>query len=200
MPPIQLEDVVYLALGAGVFIFWLRETRRGPSDALPFWPGTTTCGWQPMLLAAAGALVLTLVESVLEIQLGVSQEQTRIPASFLLAMMGAAIVEEITFRGFAAPESLAGVRLLATVLAGSLVFMLLHGHVVKFAEGSVGLNTDAKALVSGGSAFAISCWLYLCRFNPLNPTRSLAPSLVGHTVRNLAVFGIKDVQGFVTWN
>lgn len=200
MSPTQIEHVVFLALGLGVFVFWLREVRATPPEEAPFWPGTTRCSWQPMLLAAAGALLLTLVESVLEIQLGVSDKQSRIEASFLMAMMGAAIVEEITFRGFAAPESLAGVRLLATVLVGSLVFMLLHGHVVKFAEGGLVLNTDAKALVSGGSAFAISCWLYLCRFNPLNPTRSLAPSLVGHTVRNLAVFGIKDVQGFVSWN
>lgn len=200
MLPAELEHILYLALGLGVFVFWLVEVRSTPSDKVPFWPGATRCSWQPMLLAAAGALLLTLVESVLEIQLGVSDEQSRIDASFLLAMMGAAIVEEITFRGFAAPETLAGVRLLATVLAGSFVFMLLHGHIVDFSQDGLALNTDAKALISGASAFAISCWLYLCRFNPLNPSRSLAPSLVGHTVRNLAVFGIKDVQGFVSWN
>ena len=90
--------------------------------------------------------------------------------------------------------------LLAAILAGSLVFMLLHGHVASFEDGTLRLNDDPKSLVSAGSAFAVSCWLYLCRFNPLNPGRSLAPSLAGHAVRNLAVFGIKDAQGFVGWN
>lgn len=200
MPPIPAEHLLYLALGGAVLVLWLRETARPATDAPPFWPGAARCGWQPLLLAAAGALLVTLVESALEIHLGVSAEQTRIPASFLLAMMGAAVVEEVTFRGFGAPESLSGLRLLAVVLGGSLVFMLLHGHVVRIESGELRLRGDAKSLVSGASAFAISCWLYLCRFNPLNPGRSLAPALVGHAARNLAVFGIKDAQGFVTWN
>jgi hypothetical protein len=78
--------------------------------------------------------------------------------------------------------------------------MLLHGHVVSLKDGTLAFDPSPKALVSAGSAFAVSGWLYLCRFNPLNPGRSLAPALVAHAVRNLAVFGIKDAQGFVAWN
>lgn len=198
-----LGHLIYLALGLGVLAFWAKEARgsasRTASDPEPFWPGAVACRWQPVVLAGVGALLLTLVESGLEIHLGVKDEQSTIPASFLLAMMGAAVVEEVTFRGFAAPAALAGLRLLATVLAGSLVFMLLHGHIVSFADGGPRINDDPKSLVSAGSAFAVSCWLYFCRFNPLNPSRSLAPALAGHAVRNLAVFGIKDAQGFVAW-
>ena len=199
-----LSHLLYLALGLGVLVLWAREARSAGSRSAygpePFWPGAVACPWQTVVLAGVGALLLTLVESGLEIHLGVQDEQSTIPATFLLAMMGAAVVEEITFRGFAAPASLAGVRLLAAILAGSLVFMLLHGHVASFEDGSLRLRDDPKSLVSAGSAFAVSCWLYLCRFNPLNPGRSLAPSLAGHAVRNLAVFGIKDAQGFVGWN
>lgn len=199
-----LSHLIYLALGAGVLFFWAKEARvagQGAADTgEPFWPGASSCSWQAAALAAIGALLITLVESGLEIHLGVKDEQSTIPASFLLAMMGAAVVEEVTFRGFAAPAALAGLRLLATVLAGSLVFMLLHGHIVSFEGGMLQVSDDPKSLVSAGSAFAVSCWLYLCRFNPLNPGRSLAPALVGHAVRNLAVFGIKDAQGFVAWN
>ncbi len=199
-----LSHLVYLALGVGILFLWARETRAArsrPADAPePFWPGAAPCAWQTAVLAGVGALLLTLVESGLEIHLGVQDEQSTIPSSFLLAMMGAAVVEEVTFRGFAAPSTLSGVRLLAAILAGSLVFMLLHGHVVAFKDGALAVDGSPKALVSAGSAFAVSCWLYLCRFNPLNPGRSLAPALVGHAVRNLAVFGIKDAQGFVAWN
>ncbi len=199
-----LGHLVYLALGLGVLFFWSKEARGAAAGnepaPEPFWPGAVRCAWQPVALAGVGALLLTLVESGLEIHLGVEDEQSTIQASFLFAMMGAAVVEEVTFRGFAAPASLAGLRLLATVLAGSLVFMLLHGHIVTFADGGLRIHDDPKSLVSAGSAFAVSCWLYLCRFNPLNPSRSLAPALAGHAVRNLAVFGIKDAQGFVAWN
>ncbi len=199
-----LSHLLYLALGLGVLVLWVRETRaegrRAADGPEPFWPGAVACPWQTVVLAGVGALLLTLVESGLEIHLGVQDQQSTIPSTFLLAMMGAAVVEEVTFRGFAAPPSLAGVRLLAAILAGSLAFMILHGHVASFEDGSLRLNDDPKSLVSAGSAFAVSCWLYLCRFNPLNPRRSLAPALVGHAVRNLAVFGIKDAQGFVSWN
>ena len=78
--------------------------------------------------------------------------------------------------------------------------MLLHGHIVSFDHGTIEIHGDAKSLVSGASALAVSAWLYLCRFNPLNPNRSLAPCLVGHAVRNLAVFGIKHAQGYIVWN
>jgi len=204
MESATLSHLIYLALGLGVLVLWGKEARsarlRAADAPEAFWPGAAPCAWQTAVLAGVGALLITLVESGLEIHLGVKDGQSTIPASFLLAMMGAAVVEEITFRGFAAPASLAGVRLLATILAGSLVFMLLHGHIVDFADGGLRVKDDPKSLVSAGSAFAVSCWLYLCRFNPLNPGRSLAPALVGHAVRNLAVFGIKDAQGFVAWN
>jgi hypothetical protein len=48
-------------------------------------------------------------------------------------------------------------------------------------------------------AFITSLWLYVVRFNPLNPDRSLLPCFMAHTVRNLAVFGIKGAQGFISW-
>jgi membrane protease YdiL (CAAX protease family) len=204
MDSAALNHVLYLALGLGVLVLWAKEARasrtRRVDDPEPFWPGAVGCPWQTAVLAGVGALLITLVESGWEIHLGVKDAQSAIPASFLLAMMGAAVVEEVTFRGFAAPASLSGARLLAAILAGSLVFMLLHGHIVDFADGGLRVKDDPKSLVSAASAFAVSCWLYLCRFNPLNPGRSLGPALVGHAVRNLAVFGIKDAQGFVTWN
>jgi len=135
-------------------------------------------------------IVLTVIETLLENHLGLREQQQTLPDHFLLAMLGASIVEEMTFRGFAAPADLAGWRLLLVVLIGSAVFTSFHGFGF----------SDTKGLVSTGSAFAVSCWLYLSRFNATNPSRSMIPSLAGHAARNLAVFGVKAAQGFILWS
>lgn len=187
MPSNPFESLAYLVLGGAVLVLWLRQLRSPEPEETAFWPGARPCGWPALAWASAGALVLTLLETGLEIHLGVSAEQTTIPSHFLLAMLGAAVVEEMAFRGFAASAELRGAKLAGIALLGSAVFAWIHGHGV----------ADTKGLVSTGSAFAVSLWFYACRFNPLNPTRSLAPAMVAHAVRNLAVFGIKDAQGFV---
>ncbi len=74
------------------------------------------------------------------------------------------------------------------MIIGSLVFALIHNFDLSTAEGKL------NAIF----AFITSLWLYVVRFNPLNPDRSLLPCFTAHIVRNLAVFGIKWVQGFVS--
>jgi len=187
MPSNPFESLAYLVLGLAVLVLWIRQLRRAEPEAEAFWPGARPAAWPALAWAAAGALVLTLLETGVEIRLGVSAAQTTIPSHFLMAMLGAAVVEEMAFRGFAAPSDLRGAKLVGVALAGSAVFAWIHGHGI----------SDTKGLVSTGSAFAVSLWFYACRFNPLNPGRSLAPAMVAHAVRNLAVFGIKDAQGFV---
>jgi membrane protease YdiL (CAAX protease family) len=98
-------------------------------------------------------------------------------------------VEEMLFRGFVAPGELFGRKLLALMIVGSLVFALIHNFDLSEPEGKV----------SAVFAFITSLWLYVVRFNPLNPDRSLLPCFMAHTVRNLAVFGIKGAQGFISW-
>ena len=185
-----IASVLYAILGLAILAMWLGDFLRPADGRERFWPGATRCGWQPVALAIGGVLVLTVIETLLEDHLGLREQQTTIPDHFLLAMLGASIVEEMTFRGFAASATLAGTRLLAVTLVGSAVFAAFHGH---------GLS-DPKGWVSTGSTFAVSCWLYLCRFNALNPGRSMIPCLSGHAARNLAVFGVKAAQGFVAWS
>ena len=45
--------------------------------------------------------------------------------------------------------------------------------------------------------FAASLWFYTVRFFGLNPQRSLLPCVAAHAAKNLGVFTIKYVQGFV---
>lgn len=184
-----LLSAASLALGAGVLHLWTRQLRSGSAEADAFWPGASRCSWTAVAWASAGVIALTLLETGVEIRLGVTAEQSSIRPHFLMAMLGASVVEEMAFRGFAAPAHLSGRGLAGLALAGSAVFAAFHGHGV----------ADTKGLVSTGSAFAVSLWLYACRFGPFNPSRSLLPSMAAHAVRNLAVFGIKDAQGFVTW-
>ena len=187
-----LEAGLYFILGLGVLGAWLSEYRhrqrtQGPES---FWPGTAGAPWQASLLVAAVMLLLTIAETAVEHRYGVTALQTVISPSFLLAMLGAAIIEEAVFRGFVAPTHFGGGKLLAVILVGSVVFSLIHGFDFQHVQGRISLIF----------AFLTSVWLYLARFNPLNPERSLIPCFAGHVVRNLAVFGIKWAQGFINWN
>lgn len=185
-----IPSILYAVLGASVLAMWVADFRRPADQRGRFWPGAVACGWQAVLLAVSGVIVLTLVETLTENALGLRAAQTTLPDHFLLAMLGASVVEEMTFRGFAAPADLAGSRLAGVALIGSAVFVAFHGHGV----------SDTKGMVSSGFAFLISAWLYLSRFNGLNPGRSMIPCLAGHAVRNLSVFGVKAAQGFVDWS
>lgn len=182
-------SLLYFILGASVLAMWIGDLRRPQDGRMRFWPGATKAHWQSILFAISGAILLTIIETLLENHLGLREQQQTLPAHYLFAMLGASIVEEITFRGFGAPETLGGFKLLVVTILGSAIFVALHGY---------GLS-DVKGWVSSGSAFAVSCWLYLSRFSSLNPSRSMIPSLAGHTARNLAVFGVKASQGYIVW-
>jgi len=132
---------------------------------------------------------ITIAEAAVEKRAGLTEQQSVLPAIFIFQLLGASIVEEMLFRGFVAPGELFGRKLLALMIVGSLVFALIHNFDLSEPEGKV----------SALFAFITSLWLYVVRFNPLNPDRSLLPCFMAHTVRNLAVFGIKGAQGFISW-
>lgn len=185
-----VKGLLYCALGGCVLFAWERERRQRARSGGPegFWPGTTGAPVAAYCLAAAGAILITLAEAMVEQSAGLSDRQSVLPAIFLLQLMGASVVEEVLFRGFVAPGELVGRRLLAIIIGGSLVFALIHDFDLGTPLGRVNV----------AFAFATSVWLYVVRFNPLNPDRSLLPCFTGHIVRNLAVFGIKWAQGFVS--
>jgi membrane protease YdiL (CAAX protease family) len=187
-----LQPFLYFLLGAVVLIAWAKEVqqRKIKASAEGFWPGTTSSSLASVLLSVSGILLITLAESCVEIRYHVAHEQTSLAAIALLSLLGAAVVEEIVFRGFVAPAHLTGLKLLMVVLIGSAVFALFHGFNISTTQGKISFIF----------AFLTSVWLYFARFNPLNPQRSLLPCLAGHCVRNLAVFGIKWAQGFITFH
>ena len=185
------KALLYCALGLFVLVAWARERRKRRLSGEPekFWPGTTYAPTGAYFIAAAGAILITIAEAAVEKRAGLTDQQSILPAIFIFQLLGASIVEEMLFRGFIAPGELIGRKLLALMLVGSLVFALIHNFDLSTAEGKL------NAIF----AFITSLWLYVVRFNPLNPDRSLLPCFMAHTVRNLAVFGIKGAQGFISW-
>ena len=181
------KGLLYCLLGLFVLVAWARERRKRRLSGEPekFWPGTTYAPMAAYYAAAAG----TIAEAAVEKRAGLTDQQSILPAVFLFQLLGASVIEEALFRGFVAPGELMGRKLLALMIIGSLVFALIHNFDLSTAEGKVNATF----------AFITSLWLYVVRFNPLNPDRSLLPCFMAHTVRNLAVFGIKASQGFITW-
>ena len=188
------EALLSFALGLCVLAAWYGEfrLRRRSGGAEGFWPGTTLAPAAAYLVAAAGALLITVGEAAVEIRYDVTASQSQLPLIGLMGLIGAAVTEEAVFRGFAAPSHFTGRKLLFLILGGSTVFALIHIDLLNF-----NLH-DEKQVIMLTFEFLTAVWLYLSRFNPLNPSRSLLPCFMGHIVRNLAVFGIKWVQGFVT--
>jgi len=185
-------DLIYLLIGLGVAYAWFSEYRKRQSNPGPelFWPGTTRAPISGILIIVSGILLLTVAETCAEIHYHVTASQSVSNLPILGATLGAAIVEEMVFRGFAAPSDLRGDKLLGLIIIGSLIFGVIHGFDFSTVQGRISLITT----------FFISIWLYLGRYNPLNPERSILPCLIGHAVRNLAVFGVKWAQGFVDFN
>jgi membrane protease YdiL (CAAX protease family) len=186
-----VKALLYCALGLFVLVAWARERRKRRVSGEPekFWPGTTYAPTAAYFIAAAGALLITIAEAAVEKRAGLTDQQSVLPAIFIFQLLGASVVEEMLFRGFVAPGEIYGRKLLALMLIGSLVFALIHNFDLSEPEGRVNATF----------AFITSLWLYVVRFNPLNPDRSLLPCFMAHTVRNLAVFGIKGAQGFISW-
>ena len=194
-----ISDIIYLIFGLGVGLAWFgdyQKRQRNPGPEL-FWPGPTRAPVSGILIVVSGILLLTVAETCAEIHYGVSAQQSVSNLYILGATLGAAIVEEMFFRGFIAPNDWRGVKLLALIIFGSVIFSLFHSLNPETQQFS--LNT-VQGRISLVASFFISVWLYLGRFGPLNPERSLLPCLIGHVVRNLAVFGIKWAQGFVDLN
>jgi len=185
------KALLYCALGLFVLVAWARERRKRTITGEPekCWPGTTYAPMGAYFIAATGAILITIAEAAVEKRAGLTEQQSVLPAIFIFQLLGASIVEEMLFRGFVAPGELFGRKLLALMIVGSLVFALIHNFDLSEPEGKV----------SAVFAFITSLWLYVVRFNPLNPDRSLLPCFMAHTVRNLAVFGIKGAQGFISW-
>lgn len=203
MTAVMIAAAVYAA-----WMWWrdLQAARAGTPNPGAF-PGATP--WRNSLLwiAALGSLVLLAVETWGEYALGISGEQKDVTALFAAYTLCAGFLEELIFRGYLVVQKRGHGALWLSILGFSILFTLLHPHLWefeagetawKFWEGKWTLHFTTKAWFSSGAIFAGSLWFYAMRFVPRNDTRSLAPSVVAHVVKNLGVFVIKGAQGHVS--
>lgn len=196
-----------LVLFAGacyLFKLWLDDFRSwkagNPNErALP---GATSAPVIALWIGGIGAVLLVLVETGGELLLGVSAEQSDITAIFLLAMVGAGVLEEVLFRGYLVVQNKGRAILLGSIVGFSLLFALLHYQYYTEIpdEGSIAdlsFRIDAKSLWSLLLLFLNSLWFYAVRFFKWNPHHSLLPCFVAHISSNVGVFLVKLVQGHV---
>ena len=165
-------------------------------------PGATGVSAVAMLVGAVGAVLLVLIETGGEIALGVSAEQTDIAAIFLLAMVGAGILEEVIFRGYLVVGSKGKAILVLSIVGFSLLFALLHFQYYATLE-KVDDMYDLTLMVNAKSGWSLlllflnSLWFYTVRFFKWNPAHSLLPCFVAHVTSNVTVFLVKLAQGHV---
>ncbi|MGA1204462.1 MAG: type II CAAX prenyl endopeptidase Rce1 family protein [Opitutales bacterium] len=184
---------------------WLddyRATEAGQPNPKAL-PGAFSASAVAIWIGVIGAILLVALETAGEIALGVSTEQSDIAAIFLLAMLGAGILEEILFRGYLVIQTKGKNILILSILGFSLVFALLHYQYYTSTEETgdsltVTFNLNAKAGWSLLILFLNSLWFYTVRFFKWNPLRSLLPCFAAHIASNAAVFLVKLAQGHVT--
>lgn len=200
-----LVIIVLFAVAVYVFKMWLddyKKQRFGEPIANAL-PGAFPASRFIILMGAIGAILLTVIETIGESALGVSDQQTDIAVIFLLAMVAAGFIEELIFRGFLFVDKKGPAVLWGSIVFFSVVFALLHFHFYLDWEDDAAwheftLQLDTKAQWTLFILFANSMWFYFLRFCSLNPRRSLLPCIIAHVVSNLAVFFIKLAQGHVT--
>ena len=161
-------------------------------------PGATPASARAVAIASLGALVILAAETGGEHVLRLSAEQSQVTVLFsLYSILGAPVIEEVIFRGYLVIEHRGRAALWGGVVGASLLFALLHPFLWEWSGNGLTLHAGAKAWLSTTAILAISLWLYTVRFFGLNPQRSLLPCFVAHAAKNLGVFAIKYVQGFV---
>ncbi len=166
-------------------------------------PGATPAGPGFCIVACVGALIIIAVTTGLELLLGVSGDQTTISHWFLFAMLAAAIIEEVIFRGFLYIRNRGRLGIVISAFVFSLLFALLHPYLwqIEKGDGLFGfkwyLTLDTQAIIATASICILSLWFYYCRFSKHNPYRSMLPCFLSHASANICVYFIKWAGGFV---
>ncbi|MBR4596808.1 MAG: CPBP family intramembrane metalloprotease [Opitutales bacterium] len=191
--------LVFLA-GAYFFKIWLEDARAGKTGSRAL-PGASFAGFGASALAVAGALAVLAAETFLEGRLGFREDQSSVKFWAVFVWIGAAVTEEIIFRGYIVITKKGRGVLWASAFFASALFAILHPFLWDFsASGGFSFNFTSAAAFSTAFIFLNSMWLYFARFNPLNKSASLLPCFLAHFAYNVGVFAVKAHQGFAVWS
>ena len=193
---------ILAVMGAGGYLAnaWVADYRaseeeKSPKGALP---GAVSCSYLSVWVGIVGAVALVGLETAGEYALDIHHDQQAISVLFLGAMLGAAVIEEIIFRGYLLIQNRGWAALIGSIVGFSLLFALLHPFLWEWTDSGFTLTLGMMGAFSTAFVFVKSVWFYVVRVFPLNPQRSLLPCIAAHVAANLAVFVIKAVQGHVT--
>jgi len=187
---------IYAGIALVILYFWISDCRSGRTTGFP---GASLAPRRTLLIAGAGGLILTLIETWGESLLGLTAEQSEMAAFALVPILAAAIIEEIVFRGYLVVDQKGTAWLVGSVLGFSLLFALIHPFLWTWEEGRLSFEWTTKGAFSTLSVFANSLWFYAVRFAFGNKTHSLLPCFIAHAVSNFSVWAIKGFQGFLVW-
>lgn len=207
--------ILMIAVGLYVFHLWredYRAARSGHPNASPL-PGATPVAVKACVFAALGAALIVMAETLGELHLGISEEQSTMTVLFGIYSLVAAFIEELIFRGFIVIDNRGKVLRWAGVLGASVLFAALHPFLWTWDMGQTAMwraieiwrwnewltwTLTPKGWFSTAAVFISSLWFYTVRFSLFNKHRSLIPCIVAHATKNLGVFAIKGAQGFIS--
>jgi hypothetical protein len=199
----QEDPIAIIIIFAGssyLLKLWLQDYqafthKRKNARALP---GASPAAQPLIFIGVAGALLILALETGGEYAFHISSEQSDINWLYLLAMISAAFVEEIIFRGYCVITRHGKAVLILSILSFSFLFAVLHPFLWSWEEGRLQVHLTLKAQFSTAIVFLNALWFYALRFCPQNTTQSLVPCIAAHLSSNLGVFIIKLLQGHVT--
>lgn len=186
-------------IGAYVLHIWwddyqaARNGRPNPGKL----PGATPTTARACLIAIVGALVILAAETWGEIHLGLSEQQSTITVLFGLYTLVAAFMEELIFRGFLVVDDRGKFVRWVAIVGASVLFAVLHPFLWEWKDAGFVWTLNAKGWFSTLIVFFSSLWFYAVRFASFNPNHSLIPCIAAHAAKNLGVFAIKGIQGFI---
>lgn len=206
--------VLMSAIGLYVLHLWTQDflSARAGRPSPQALPGATPVSVKACVIAAVGALLILAAETVGEIRLGVSAEQSEMTVLFGCYTLIAAFIEELIFRGFIVIEGRGRTLRWAGVVGASMIFAILHPFLWTWDMGNTPIwqalqiwrwnewlewSLTLKGAFSTSIVFIASLWFYTVRFAAFNPNRSLLPCFVAHAAKNIGVFAIKGAQGFI---
>lgn len=208
-----IVSLIMFAMALWLLRMWWLDTQQARDKGVSekhYLPGHFFASKSCIVLASLGALVILSFEVVGEYALGIVEEQEMIGVVFLLSILGAAVIEEVVFRGYLVFAHRGRLAFWAGILGCSVVFTLLHPYLWSFEppsdsswqfwRGTWECHWDDKAFFSSALVFTNSLWFYAVRFLPNNPQHSLLPCFVAHAVSNLGVFVVKAFQGFIDYS
>lgn len=190
--------LILLCIVGYVAYSWATDVRKSLSEGVAepaSLPGASMCRASLIYLAIVGSAVLLVLEVVGEIALGIDGAQSKITWLFAVYTLFAAFGEELVFRGFLFYDKGGRSQFVLSCVAISFVFALLHGYILRWEEGALVVDFGVKGIFSTVALFVGSLWFYWLRFNAMNASRSLIPSIVAHLTKNLGVVLVKAIQG-----